>query len=233
MDPLPSASFNPAGNLAPFIDHTILRPDAVQGDIRLACDQAKQYGFASVCVNPYWVPFVRQQLVGSEVRVCTVVGFPLGASSALAKAQEAQDAVMNGADELDMVLNIGALKSGRLEVTSEELQKARLACAGKILKVILETCLLTREEKILACQLAERSGADFVKTSTGFSKSGATVEDVRLLREAAGHKVRVKASGGIRDAAFARQLVAAGAARIGSSASVELVRGAGAEPKAD
>lgn len=212
-------------DLARKIDHTVLKPEAVESDIRQACEEAKRFGFASVCIHPCWVPLARQLLAGTAVRVCTVVGFPLGASTSWVKAQEARDAVASGADELDMVLNIGALKSGQDALVQKDIQAVRDACPGKTLKVILETCLLTREEKLRACKLAEQAGADFVKTSTGFSKAGATVEDVRLMRQAVSLKVKVKAAGGIRDRAFAEELVRAGADRIGSSTAAGWLEG--------
>lgn len=210
-------------NIAPFIDHTLLKPDATQAQIKRLCDEARTHGFASVCVNPVWVPFAKEQLQGCDVKVCTVIGFPLGANTPQVKAFEAQDAVQNGADELDMVLNIGALKAGDNAAVLEDIRAVRKATAGKILKVIIETSLLSDDEKRTACELAAQAGADFVKTSTGFNGGGATVQDVALMREQIPATMHVKASGGVRTRADAEKMIAAGAQRIGTSGGVKII----------
>lgn len=208
-----------------IIDHTLLKPNATQEDIKKLCEEARKYRFASVCVNPHFVSLASHLLKGSGVRVTTVVGFPLGATTTSTKVQEAREAIANGADEIDMVINIGALKSGDDKTVLEDIKAVREVTKGHILKVIIETGLLTKEEKIRACLLAKEAGADFVKTSTGFSGGGATVEDVMLMREVVGKDIGVKASGGIRDITTARKLIAAGATRLGTSASVEIIKG--------
>ncbi len=212
--------------VALLIDHTVLRPEAAEEDIARACAEARQFGFASVCVNPYWVRFAVAALSGSGVNVCTTIGFPLGANEVSTKLAEADLALLEGAKELDMVQNIGALRSGHLEaIRNETAQVAGRAHArGAILKVILETCLLTEDEKVSACIVAVESGADFVKTSTGFSKAGATVEDVKLMRQTVGGSVGVKAAGGIRALETVSAMVLAGASRIGTSAGVLIMR---------
>ncbi|MFT8707781.1 MAG: deoxyribose-phosphate aldolase [Sporolactobacillus sp.] len=211
-------------DLARYIDHTALKADVTRTDILKLTAEAREYGFASVCVNPYWVSLAARELKNSEVAVCTVIGFPLGAATASAKAFEADDAIKNGADELDMVINIGALKAGEEDQVEEDI-RAVVAAANQraIVKVIIEACLLTDEEKKKACQLAVRAGADYVKTSTGFSHGGATVEDVRLMREAVGPTIGVKAAGGIHTRAEALALIEAGADRIGASAGIQIV----------
>ncbi len=208
-----------------MIDHTILKPEAVREEVKNVCDEALKYGFASVCVNGSWTPLVASALRGSPVKVCTVVGFPLGAMSTAAKAAETCAAVSDGAQEIDMVINIGALRGGDRNVVESDIRSVVEAARGNhaIVKVILETALLTDEEKLLACGLAQAAGADFVKTSTGFSKSGATVEDVALMRRTVGPSMGVKASGGIRTLEDLRAMVAAGATRIGASASVRII----------
>ncbi len=212
-------------SIAEYIDHTLLKADAGKEDIERICREAAEYGFASVCVNSCWVPLVSSLLKGTGVHVCTVVGFPLGAMSSRGKADETAEAVRDGADEIDMVLNIGYLKSGMLAEAEEDIKAVRNACQGKILKVIIETCLLTDDEKRTACALAVSAGADFVKTSTGFSTGGATVHDVALMKEAVRDKgLKVKASGGIRNYKDARAMVEAGADRIGASAGIAIVR---------
>jgi deoxyribose-phosphate aldolase len=213
-------------NAAHLIDHTLLKPDATRDQLLALCDEAATYGFHAVMVNPANVALAAARLHGSPVRVGTVVGFPFGASLTLTKLAEAETALRNGAHELDMVLNIGALKSGdRMLVQQEMRSMSRLAHEhGAILKVILETCLLNQIEKILVCSLALEEGVDFVKTSTGFGDAGATVADVVLMRGVVGHKAGVKAAGGIRTAAQFMDMIDAGANRIGSSASVEIVR---------
>ncbi len=211
--------------IAALIDHTILKAEATRAEIVKVCREARQYGFASVCVNSYWVPLVRSELAGSPVRVCTVVGFPLGAASTEAKSAETQTAVNAGAAEIDMVINIGALKSGDRDAVRADIEKVARAShqGGAIVKVIIETALLTDPEKTLACVLAKEAGADYVKTSTGFSTGGATARDIALMRAAVGPLMGVKASGGIRTLDDLRAMTAAGATRIGASASVKIV----------
>ena len=209
-----------------LFDHTILKADATRKDVKRVCDEAMAYSFCSVCVNSYYVPYVANLLHGSDVRICSVVGFPLGAMSTRAKALEAKIAVMDGADEIDMVINVGALKDRDYSVVLEDIKAVKEACGEHILKVIIETCLLTDDEKVKACELAKEAGADFVKTSTGFSTAGANVEDVRLMRETVGPDMGVKASGGIHDKEFAKELVDAGANRLGTSATIEIVESA-------
>lgn len=211
-------------NLASMIDHTLLKPEATREQIEQLCQEAKRFQFASVCVNPYWVKFVSEQLQGSKVKVCTVIGFPLGATTTESKAFETKQAVADGADELDMVINIGALRSGELQVVKEDIQAVVAAANGKTVKVILETGLLTAEEIRTASRLSQEAGANFVKTSTGFGPGGATVETVRIMRETAGKSMGVKASGGIRDLKTAQAMVEAGASRIGTSASVKIIQ---------
>lgn len=211
--------------LARFIDHTLLKPEATEVELRQLCEEARAHHFFSVCINPNYVKRAKEFLKGSEVKVCTVAGFPLGASETPVKSFEAAKAVENGADEVDMVIQVGLLKSKKFKEVAEDISAVRKATAGRTLKVILENCLLTQEEKVRACQLVQEAGADFVKTSTGFSKSGATVEDIRLMRQTVGPAMGVKAAGGVRDAAFAEALILAGATRLGTSASVALIQG--------
>lgn len=206
-----------------FIDHTLLKADASDEAVARLCDEAKRYGFASVCVNPGYVGFCAEHLKDSGVKVCTVVGFPLGATSTESKVFETKQAVKDGAEEIDMVINISRLKENDDEYVLNEIRKIRRACRKSILKVIIETCLLTKEEKVRACKLAKKAKADFVKTSTGFSTGGATEEDVRLMRKTVGKKMHVKASGGIRDAATFLKMIEAGADRIGASSGVAIV----------
>ncbi|MGO9009480.1 MAG: deoxyribose-phosphate aldolase [Bryobacteraceae bacterium] len=212
-------------SIAALIDHTILKPEATRDDIVKICREARKYGFASVCVNPYWVPLVRAELAGSAVKICTVVGFPLGATSTEAKLAETAAAVRAGAEEIDMVINIGALRSGDQEVVEQDIRQVVETAhrAGAIVKVILETALLEDAQKALACTLAKKAGADFVKTSTGFSTSGATAHDVALMRAVVGPGMGVKAAGGIRTLSDLRAMTAAGATRIGASASIKIV----------
>ena len=212
-------------NPAKFIDHTLLKPTATQADIARLCAEAKQYGFCSVCVNPCWVKFAREQLKDSDVKVCTVIGFALGATTPGTKAFEAQEAVKNGADELDMVINMGALKGKDYPSVLDDIRAVRQACPGKVLKVIIETSQLTDEEKVKACQLAAQAGADFVKTSTGFNGGGATAHDVALMRASVPATMQVKASGGIRTRADFDGMIKAGATRIGASAGVQILEG--------
>jgi len=205
------------------IDHTLLKPDVTAAEIVRLCEEAKTYGFATVCVNPYWVRLAAKTLSGSKVGVTTVVGFPLGATSTFVKIAEARDAIANGATEIDMVINVGALKSGDLDTVRRDVEGVVQACRGQaVVKVILETGLLTEEEKIKACSISKMAGADFVKTSTGFGPGGATVEDVALIRKIVGPEMGVKASGGVRDLDTARNMIAAGANRIGTSSGVAI-----------
>jgi deoxyribose-phosphate aldolase len=212
-------------SIAALIDHTILKADATRAEVIKVCREARQYSFASVCVNGYWVPLVKAELAGSQVKVCTVVGFPLGAMSTEAKAAETAVAVRAGAQEIDMVINIGALKSGDTDAVRMDIAAVVHAAhaGGAIVKVIIETALLDDTQKRVACQLAKAAGAEFVKTSTGFSTSGATAQDIALMRAAVGPQMGVKASGGIRTLDDLRTMAAAGATRIGASASVKIV----------
>jgi len=218
-----------SNQIAALIDHTLLRPEATDADIRKICQEARMYGFASVCVNPYWVPVVAAELTGSAVKVCTVIGFPLGASSEGTKIVETVNALQAGAQEIDMVINIGELRGGNLRAVGDEIGTvvARAHLHRAIVKVILETALLDDEQKIVACRLSKEAGAEFVKTSTGFAAHGATVEDVALMRKAVGAEMGVKASGGIRTLEDLKKMVAAGATRIGTSAGVKIVEAAG------
>lgn len=211
--------------IAALIDHTILKPEATRADVIKVCREARQYNFASVCVNPYWVPLVRTELQGSPVKVCTVVGFPLGATSTEAKVAETMAALRAGAQEIDMVINVGALRSGDQEAVKLDIRQVVQVAheARAIVKVILETALLDDNQKAVASTLAKLAGADFVKTSTGFGPSGATAHDVALMRSVVGPEMGVKASGGIRTLADLQQMQAAGATRIGASASVKIV----------
>ncbi len=225
-------TYNGAGadvptDLAGFIDHTMLKPEATAAEIDRMCSEAIEYGFASVCVNPTWAKRVAEALKGTPVVACCVVGFPLGASTPEIKAMEARRALRDGAREIDMVINVGALKSGLFDTVRQDIAGVSEACreAGALCKVILETALLSDEEKVIASQIAVEAKADFVKTSTGFGPGGATVYDVALMREAVGPKIGVKASGGIRSVEDAKQMIAAGATRIGASAGVQIVTG--------
>jgi deoxyribose-phosphate aldolase len=214
-----------ARRFAEFIDHTLLKPDATHDQIMKLCEEAKEYNFASVCVNPANVSLASSLLKDTPVKVCTVIGFPLGATTPTAKAIESRDAIANGASEVDMVINVGALKSEDYDLVKKDIEAVVDAARGKALvKVILETALLTDEEKVKGCLLAKLAGADFVKTSTGFGPGGATVEDVRLMRKVVGPDMGVKASGGIRDYEATRRMVEAGANRIGASAGVKIVK---------
>lgn len=213
-------------NIAKMIDHTLLKPEATKSQIQSLCEEAREYSFASVCVNPTWVKYAADLLQGSDVKVCTVIGFPLGATTPETKAFETKNAIENGAEEVDMVINIGALKSGDLELVEQDILAVTNAAKGKaITKVIIETCLLTEEEKIRACELAVKAGTDYVKTSTGFSTGGATVEDIALMRKTVGPNIGVKASGGVRSPEDAQQMIEAGATRIGASSGVKIVQG--------
>lgn len=213
-------------DIAKYIDHTLLKADAREKEIRRLCQEARQYGFYSVCVNGANVGLAYEELKGTDIRVASVVGFPLGAMASEVKAFEAANAIEKGAREIDMVINIGALKEGNKERVLEDIGGVVRAAGDRALvKVIIESCLLGQEEKILACKLAVEAGAHFVKTSTGFSRAGASVEDIRLMRELVGPQLGVKASGGIRDFKTALAMIEAGASRIGASASVEIVGG--------
>lgn len=205
-----------------LFDHTILKADAGKDKVLEICKEAKENDFMSVCVNGYYTSLVAKELKDSDVKVCTVVGFPLGQMSTKAKAAETAIAVEDGADEIDMVINVGALKDKEYDVVLEDIKAVRNACASKTLKVIIETCLLTDEEKVKACELSVQAGADFVKTSTGFSTGGAVDKDVALMRKTVGDQVGVKASGGIRDKETALKMVEAGANRLGTSATVAI-----------
>lgn len=213
-----------------MIDHTILKPEATEAAVQKIIDEAKEYNFFSVCINPCWVAFASEQLADTDVAVCTVIGFPLGANTPEVKAYEAADAIKNGANEVDMVINIGALKSQQYDYVRQDIQGVVDAAKGKALvKVIIETALLTDEEKVKACELAKEAGADFVKTSTGFSTGGAKVADIRLMRETVGPDMGVKASGGVHNAEEALAMIEAGATRIGTSTGVAIVSGATGE----
>ncbi|GIP22660.1 MULTISPECIES: deoxyribose-phosphate aldolase [Paenibacillus] len=213
-------------NVAALIDHTLLRADATKSEITKLTEEAKKYEFVSVCVNPTWVAYCAEQLAGTPVKVCTVIGFPLGANTPEVKAFEASNAIQNGAGEVDMVINIGALKDRNDELVERDIRAVVDAAAGKALvKVIIETSLLTDEEKVRACELAVKAGADFVKTSTGFSTGGATPEDVALMRRTVGDAVGVKASGGVRSLEDMTKMVEAGANRIGASSGVKIMEG--------
>lgn len=211
--------------LAQKIDHTCLKADATFSDIEQCCAEAREQSFYAVCVNPQFVSLCKQLLKGSAVKVCTVIGFPLGANNSLTKIFETRQALQDGADEVDMVINISALKSSRLDLVQNDIAGVVQAAKGKTVKVIIETHLLNREEKISACQLAKSAGAQFVKTSTGFLGGGATVEDVRLMKDTVGTKMQVKASGGIRDVRALESMLAAGASRIGTSQGVSILKG--------
>ncbi|MCI1578784.1 MAG: deoxyribose-phosphate aldolase [Clostridium beijerinckii] len=211
-------------NIAQYIDHTILKPEATVEDVKRLCREAKEYNFASVCVNGCYAKLVSTELAGSEVKTCVVVGFPLGAMTKEARAFETSQAIENGASEIDMVINVGALKSKDYNFVKEDIEAVVNAAKGKALvKVIIETCLLTDEEKVKVCEIAKEAKADFVKTSTGFSNGGATKEDIALMRKTVGPDLGVKASGGVRDFKAAMDMINAGASRIGSSNSIAIV----------
>ncbi len=210
-----------------YIDHTLLKADATADQIAKLCKEAIENNFKAVCINSSYVPFAKKLLKDSQVKLCTVVGFPLGASPSEVKALEASMAIASGANEIDMVINIGALKNELYNSVENDIKLLAQTChaKGAILKVIIETCLLTEDEKIKACELAKQAGADFVKTSTGFSTGGATLEDVKIMRGVVGEKMGVKASGGVRDIAMANKMIEAGATRLGTSSGVKLVQG--------
>ena len=217
--------------IAKMIDHTILKANATQSDIEKLCEEAKEYNFASVCVNPYWVSLASDLLKNSTVKVCTVIGFPLGATSSESKASETEIAILQGADEVDMVINVGAMKNNQTDIVEKDIlavvnsaRKTGKAQNKNItVKVILETCYLTKDEIKNACLCAKNAGADFVKTSTGFGTGGATVEDVKLMKETVGSSMEVKASGGIRDYETAIKMIEAGATRLGTSSGITIV----------
>jgi deoxyribose-phosphate aldolase len=209
-----------------YIDHTLLKQQASEEDIIKVCREAKEYGFASVCANAYYTSLVCKELKGSNVKTCIVIGFPLGATTKEVKAFEAKQAIENGAQEIDMVVNVGAIKSNKYDVVKEDIEAVVEASSGKALvKVILETCLLTDDEKIKVCEICKEVGANFVKTSTGFSTGGATVHDIELMRKTVGPNMGVKASGAVRTAEDAKAVIEAGATRIGASSSIAIVNG--------
>ncbi|GEK29712.1 deoxyribose-phosphate aldolase [Kurthia zopfii] len=212
-------------NIASLIDHTLLKPEATADQVEQICAEAKKYNFASVCVNPAFVELAAKELQGAESKVCTVIGFPLGASTSATKAFETKDAIEKGATEIDMVMNIGAMKAGQFDVVLNDMKAVREAAGQTLVKVILETCLLTDSEKEKACELAVEAKLDFVKTSTGFSTGGATVADVALMRRVVGAGLGVKASGGVRSLEDLEAMVAAGANRIGASSGVKIMNG--------
>lgn len=206
-----------------YIDHTLLKPDASQKGVEKLCEEAKEHSFKSVCVNPSFVALAAEKLEGTDVDVCTVIGFPLGANTEAVKVFEAQEAIKDGATELDMVLNISKLKDGKYDEVRQEMEAIKKVAGKRVVKVILETCLLSDEEIVKACELAVEAGLDFVKTSTGFSTGGATVEDVNLMKQTVGDNAEVKASGGIRDRKTMLAMIDAGATRIGASAGIKLI----------
>ncbi|WP_019803371.1 deoxyribose-phosphate aldolase [Streptococcus mutans] len=208
-----------------YIDHTLLKPESRQDQIDKLIREAKTYNFASVCINPTWVSYAAKALEGTDIKVCTVIGFPLGATTSAVKSFETKDAISHGADEVDMVINIGQAKSGHFAFVEEDIRAVVEASGDKLVKVIIETCLLTDKEKIKACQAAVAAGADFVKTSTGFSTAGARLDDVRLMRQTVGPDVGVKAAGGTRSLEDAQAFIEAGATRIGTSAGVTIMEG--------
>lgn len=213
-------------DVAKYVDHTLLKPQASWEDVRKVCDEAKQYHFASVCVNPSYIRFVAEQLSGSGVAPCVVVGFPLGATAPEVKAEETNRVISDGAKEVDMVINVGAIKSSDWNLVRRDVEAVVNAARGRALvKVIIETCLLTGEEKVKACAVSKEAGADFVKTSTGFSTGGATVEDIRLMRQTVGAVMGVKASGGVKTFADAVAMINAGATRLGTSSGAAIVNG--------
>ena len=213
----------PKKEIAKYIDHTLLKPDANIKDIEKLSNEADNYNFASVCVNPHYIKYCAEKLKDSAVKVVSVIGFPLGANTTEIKKAEVIQAVKDGADELDMVINIGSLKSGDYENVSQDIKSVVEVAEGKCVKVIIETCLLTESEKIKACKLSKKAGANFVKTSTGFSSNGATIEDVKLMKKVVGEKMQVKASGGIHSYEEAIAMIEAGASRLGASAGVKII----------
>lgn len=211
-------------DIAKLIDSTILKPESVENEICKLCEDAIEYNFFSVCVNPTWVKYCKDKLNDSSVKVCSVIGFPLGALSTVDKVNESLNAIKNGVDELDMVINIGFLKGKQMDLFEKDIAKVREVAKNKLLKVIIETCLLTDEEKIIACEITKKVGADFVKTSTGFSSGGATVEDISLMRKTVGNDFGVKASGGIRTLDDVLKMLNAGVSRIGTSNGVNIIK---------
>ncbi|WP_372653718.1 deoxyribose-phosphate aldolase [Halobacteriovorax sp.] len=212
-------------NLNRYIDHTLLKPNATKQQILELCQEAKQYKFATVCLNPTWVKLAADELKGTETGVCTVIGFPLGANTSEIKALEAAAAIKDGATEIDMVINIGALIDNNLTLVEEDIRAVVQASGDTLVKVIFETCLLTNEQIQKACELSEKAGAKFVKTSTGFSESGATLEHIKLMQDSTSSNVLVKASGGIRDIEAAKKMIEAGASRLGTSSGVKIMNG--------
>lgn len=207
-----------------MIDHTLLKPESTREQIKSLCDEALEYNFKSVCINPFWVSYANDILKDSEVSVCTVIGFPLGANTTSMKATEAREAILNGADEVDMVINVGLLKSKEYDLVEEDIKAVVEESKDKIVKVIIETYLLSDEEIVKACEISMKSGADFVKTSTGFNSAGAKAQDVNLMRKTVGDTLGVKASGGIRDLKTAREMIENGATRLGVSAGIEIIK---------
>lgn len=211
--------------IAKKIDHTLLKANATYNDIEKLCEEAKKYSFYSVCINPFFVPYVKKILKGSDVKICCVVGFPLGCTPSISKYLETREAIASGADEIDMVMNISAFKSGFYDVVLEDIKMVRRASEGKVLKVIIETAYLTDEEKVKASKICEEAGADFVKTSTGFAPSGAKIEDLKLIRKSVSPHIKIKAAGGVRDLDSCIKMIEAGADRIGTSSGVAILEG--------
>lgn len=211
--------------ISKYIDHTVLKPESVSSDVKQICEEAIEYDFKTVCIQPYWVNYAKELLKDSDVGITTVIGFPLGANTEGIKAAETKVAIMDGATEVDMVINIGALKDENYEVVLQDIESVVDAAGNVPVKVIIETSLLTKGEKIKACELAKKAGAAFVKTSTGFSTGGATIEDIRLMRATVGPEMGVKASGGVRNYEDAKAMIEAGATRIGASSGIEIVKG--------
>ncbi len=212
-------------NLNKYIDHTLLKPESTKEQIKKLCEEAKEYDFKSVCVNPTQVSYAKELLSGSDVLVCTVIGFPLGANTSKVKAFETEDAILNGADEIDMVVNIGAIKDGNFDLVKKDIEAVVNSSNDKLVKVIIETCLLTDEEKRKLCKIVIEAGADFIKTSTGFSTSGATKEDISLFKEEVKSKIGIKASGGVRNIEDAKTMIDCGATRLGTSGGVQIING--------
>ncbi len=212
-------------NLNKYIDHTLLKPESTKEQIKKLCEEAKEYNFKSVCVNPTQVSYAKELLSGSDVLVCTVIGFPLGANTSKVKAFETEDAILNGADEIDMVVNIGAIKDGNFDLVKKDIEAVVNSSNDKLVKVIIETCLLTDEEKRKLCKIVIEAEADFIKTSTGFSTSGATKEDISLFKEEVKSKIGIKASGGVRNIEDAKTMIDCGATRLGTSGGVQIING--------
>ncbi len=216
-------------NLNKYIDHTLLKPEATKEQIKKLCEEAKEYDFKSVCVNTKQVAYAKELIIGSYVLVCTVIGFPLGANTTSVKAFETEDEIKNGADEIDMVVNIGAIKDQNFDLVKEDIKAVVKSSKDKLVKVIIETCLLTDEEKRKLCEIVIEAGADFIKTSTGFSTSGATKEDISLFKEEVGNKIGIKASGGVRNIEDANIMIDCGATRLGTSGGVQIINGKNSE----